>query len=67
MSRAPYEWKVLSATLAAPNPGFEPPPLEEMLNSLEQDGWEIFTIVADIRVGSGAFNRARVVVRRESS
>lgn len=59
-----YEWIARTATLAISQPMFEPPQLDEVLNALERDGWEIFSVLPDPAGGQGAFNRARVVARR---
>ena len=61
----PYEWKVLTATLAPAQPEYEPPQLEHVLTVLESLGFDVFAIVSDPAApGGSVFNRARVVARR---
>ena len=59
-----YRWKVVTATLAVPQPSFEPPQLEDMLEELEGGGWEVVTVVSDPAHIDSAFNRVRVIARK---
>lgn len=57
-----YDWLVETATLAVPQPTYEPSQLPDVLNRLERAGWEIFSVIPD--QGREGFNRVRVVARR---
>ncbi len=59
-----YQWRVDSATLAPGQPTLEPPKLDKILQRVEDEGWEIFAVVADPAIRAGDFNRVRVVARR---
>jgi len=56
-----YKWIVESATLWPPQPQDEPPQLENVLNRLEHEGWEIFQIITII---GEDIRRAKVIARR---
>ena len=58
-----YLWRVVEARLAGGEPPDEPPRLEDVLNALDLEGWEIFTIVSSPVASSQHFNRAHVVAR----
>lgn len=60
-----YKWRVVSATLAPRQPDDESPQLDEALNDLDSDFWEIFAVVPDPATKNRCFNRVRVVARRE--
>lgn len=58
-----FKWIVRSATLAPAQPTYEPPQLINVLDSLEREGYEIFSIISEPANGPQDFNRARVVAR----
>jgi hypothetical protein len=64
-----YEWAVRRATTAYRQPAYEPPQLDDVLEGLEADGWEIhgiFLVAAtthDTQAGA-PYGRFHVVARR---
>lgn len=54
-----YTWSVRYATLFPPQPDGEPPQLEDVLNALTREGWEIFSVIPE-----ATQLRARVIARR---